>query len=126
MQGFIQEVKNNNLSNIQCLLSQVDNHTLNQGLIIACKHGYLDIVRYLLTNGANIHTDGISQYHGDDFPLIVAASEGHLDVVCVLVNFGANIYTWNCAPYRYALDAGHHHVANYLSQSVPVLTNFQV
>jgi ankyrin repeat protein len=53
----------------------------------ACREGCVDIVEFLLRNGANTE---ISSINGDT-PLIEAASEGFFEVVELLIQYGANI-----------------------------------
>ena len=48
-------------------------------LRLAVRKGHLDIVKYLLDHGADIHA-------GDDCALIEAVREGHLDIVKYLLD----------------------------------------
>ena len=48
-------------------------------LTSSCKRGHLDVVRFLVSSGANIHVDGV---------LKLASQNGHLDVVKFLVSSG--------------------------------------
>jgi len=57
---------------------------INDALLIASKNGHLDIVKYLIKNGADIHTE-------DDFALILAKEFGYLNVVEYLIENGANV-----------------------------------
>lgn len=82
-------------------------------LYIASEKGNLDIVEYLLSIGANIHSRG---YYGS--PLSAACAKGHLNIVkCLLAN-GANInYTHPCSnrrPLNEAVDNEHGYVVHYL------------
>ena len=58
-------------------------------LLIAILLGNLDIVQYLISEGANIEcktTKGLT-------PLHIASKKGHLDIIQYLISQGANI---NC------------------------------
>ena len=59
----------------------------------AVKKGYLDVVKYLVEQNANIHAQ-------DNYALRWAATKGHLDVVKYLVESGANVSALN----NYALE----------------------
>jgi ankyrin repeat protein len=55
--------------------------------MIASRQGYIDIVKFLVSSGANINQIGQNLYTS----LIYASGEGHLDIVKFLVVNGANI-----------------------------------
>ena len=65
------------------------------------------MVKYLIENGANIHTD-------NDLALAWASSYGHLEVVKYLVEKGANIHADDDLSLRWASKNGHTDVVNYL------------
>jgi ankyrin repeat protein len=50
----------------------------------AARNGYLDVVQFLVENGADIHA-------GNDRALQLAAEYGHLDVIRYLIENGADI-----------------------------------
>jgi len=56
---------------------------LNQALIQAIRFNYTEIVKLLVSEGADIHTD-------TDSPLIEAASQGNMDIMTYLIEFGNN------------------------------------
>ena len=60
------------------------------------------MVKYLLEQGADIHTQG-------DGALINAARNGHLDIVKYLVEHGADIHSNNDEALARALDVLTHH-----------------
>lgn len=71
-----------------CFLSPLNiridfNDTKDESLIIASEHGFLDVVKYLVENGANIHAD-------DESALEWAIIENNYDVVKYLIDKGAN------------------------------------
>ncbi len=47
---------------------------MNKTLIVASQDGNLDVVKYLVSRGANIHAE-------EDWALCQAANNGHLDIV---------------------------------------------
>lgn len=68
-------------------------------IIIHCAEwGYLDMVKYLIKNGFDIHTD-------DEKPLCQAAKRGHLNVVKYIVGLGGDIHAQNDKPLQKACDS---------------------
>ena len=67
-------------------------HYDNTPLMDAAENGQLDVVKYLVDNGANVNT--IDKAYRT--PLMLAAEKGHLDVVKYLVDKGA-MNAQNCA-----------------------------
>ena len=82
--------ENGHLAVIKYLVSQGANiHACNENALrIASLHGYLDIVKYLIAKGANIHILCEAAAHN-------ACRNGHLAIIKYLVARGANIYTLN-------------------------------
>ena len=73
----------------------------------AAKYGYLDIVKYLVEHGADIHDD--------DYRAVCRASEyGHLNVVKYLVEHGADIHADYDASLQWASQNGHLDIVKYL------------
>ena len=61
-----------------------DIHTNNDlALLLATEEGHLEVVKFLVENGANIHADNYGA-------LRVASQNGHLEVVKFLVERGAD------------------------------------
>ncbi|OUM61687.1 hypothetical protein PIROE2DRAFT_26240, partial [Piromyces sp. E2] len=52
----------------------------------ACKNGHIDVVKYLVEQGANIHQENYNY----DTPLYIACKNGHEDIVKYLVEQGAD------------------------------------
>ena len=82
-------------------------------LYVACKIGNLGIVKFLLTNGAQVEGSGNIP------PLLAAAGEGHIDVVRCLLDAGAppsgkNGYN----PLQKAHEKGRMEVINILQNTV--------
>ena len=61
---------------------------LDKQLIEASEKGRLDVVKYLVENGADIHAQ-------DDCALRWSAERGHLEVVRLLLENGADVHTRN-------------------------------
>jgi ankyrin repeat protein len=76
---LINAVKSGNYALVRTLFGNgVDNPTKEQALRFAAEKGYLEIVKFLVDNGANINTS-------DNLPLVAAAQFGHLEVVKFLI-----------------------------------------
>jgi ankyrin repeat protein len=80
---------------------------LNKLLINACKYGDLELVKYSLREGADIHRN-------EDHPIQMAADEGHLEVVRYLVSQGANICVLENCALKLASENGHLEIVQYL------------
>lgn len=61
----------------------------NTALTYACAGGFLDVVKVLLKEGANIEDHNENGHT----PLMEAASAGHVEVARVLLEYGAGINT---------------------------------
>jgi ankyrin repeat protein len=70
--------------------------------------GYLDVVKYLVERGVDIHS-------GNEYALRWGSHNGHLSVVKYLVEQGANIHVKNDSALNWARNNSHIEVANYLS-----------
>jgi hypothetical protein len=71
--------------------------------------GRLEVVKYLIDNGANIHGN-------DDASLRCASSNGHLEVVKFLLENGADIHANDDYSLNYASYNGHLEVVEYLAK----------
>ena len=76
-------------------------------LVEASKEGELELVKYALKNGANIH----AQYEG---ALTWGSFNGHLEVMKYLVQQGANIHAKGDYPLHLASQNGHLEAVKYL------------
>lgn len=56
-------------------------------LMEAAQEGHLELVRYLLENGANVH----AQTQTGDTALTYACENGHTDVADLLLQYGADL-----------------------------------
>ena len=84
---------------------------LTHSLVTACEHGYIEIVIYLIDQGADIYSNNIfmwiirhghldvikylirkgSKINGQDVSLLMVASRhGHIDIVKYLISLGVN------------------------------------
>ncbi|UJR25974.1 hypothetical protein I4U23_007322 [Adineta vaga] len=79
-------------------------------LTLACAGGFLDVVKILLVNGANINL-------GQSTPLMEASQEGHIELVPFLIENGANVNQTTRVgdtALGYACESGHTEVAEIL------------
>ena len=76
-------------------------------LRLSAENGHLDMVKFLVQNGADIHML-------DDYALLFAAENGHLDVVKFLVQNGANIQSRSDRALRFAAQNGQLDVIEFL------------
>jgi ankyrin repeat protein len=73
-------------------------------------NGHLDVARFLVENGADIHTD-------NDLALRWSAEYGYLDVVQFLVENGADIHADNDYALQWAARNGHLDVVRFLAEN---------
>ncbi|AGF84863.1 repeat protein [Moumouvirus goulette] len=78
-------------------------------LFWASKGGHLEVVKYLVENGANIH--------GFSNPLKNASEEGHLEVVKYLVEHQSDMYLYYDYALRSASKEGHLEIVKYLVEN---------
>jgi len=78
------QVANNNS---QIVLNLLDKETYSDSLFIACENEYLEIVKLLIENGADINK---SDNYGQT-PLFIACQNGYLEIVKLLIENGADI-----------------------------------
>ena len=103
----------NELLNNKASVDQADNKDGSTPLHLASWYDYVDIVRALVEEGADVN---IKDRYGDT-PLHIASSEGFLDVVKALFQGGANINLSNNdedTPMSRAASRGHVEVVRYL------------
>jgi len=84
----------------------------NYALRIAASRGYLDIVKYLVSKGADVAAN-------NNFAVSHSAGKGFLDVVTFLVEHGADISVEYHQPFRWACENGHINVVKYLMEMSP-------
>lgn len=78
-----------------------------RALCVAVEENKLEIVKYLIDKGANVHID-------DQFPLLSAIFYGHLDIVKFLVQRGADYR--HTKAYTIAMNRGHEDIIDYLNE----------
>ncbi len=101
---------------LEKIIGNLDKRSKNELLFIAAEKGYLDIVKYLLRQGANINAD-------EDNALNNAAENGHLDVVEFLVENGAHIGAEQYSAVESAALQGHFDVVKYFVEKEPTSIN---
>ncbi len=95
---------NEHLDVVKYLVSKGANIYEDNVLRMASGNGRLEIVQYLVSIGANVNSDDAVQW---------ALDNGHLEVVKYLVSMGANIPNRDDA-LQWASNIGHLHVVQYL------------
>lgn len=85
---------------IELLKSLLDNNNKNRILIAAANNGMIEVVKLLISEGADIHAI-------DDISLRWAIDSGHLKVVELLINEGANIHANYNEALISAVENGH-------------------
>ena len=77
-------------------------------LFYGAKHGYEEMVKSALQQGADIHGDIHGDNRGDnDYALILAAKNGHPEIVKLLLDRGARIHASYDFALRRAAENGH-------------------
>ena len=94
---LIQEIHPSDLS-----LSELDT-----ALLGAANKGHIKIVKYLIENGADIHSSG-------EGALLLATEKGYLEVVKYLIEHGSDIHANDNEALRLAAESGHLDIVKYL------------
>jgi len=81
----------------------------NPVLYEALEKNRIDVIKYLIDHGANIH-----KYNKQDHALQMAAQRGQLELVDYLIEIGCDIEKWNGRAFAWAVERGHFEVANFL------------
>ena len=106
---FLKSIEIGYFKNINILIKfGADIHYENgKAILLACKNGNINLVKYLVEKGSDIHTEG-------DLPLRVSISYGHLNIVKYLTKKGANIHARNDCAFRWACDEGYIDIVKFL------------
>ena len=88
------------------------NNICYKGVEYACENGHLDIIKYLVLRGANVHF--INHHYGYDYGFRAACCFGYLEVVKYFISQGINPQTQNNYGVRHACAKGHLEVVQYL------------
>ena len=108
---LIKMTKEGSLKGVSMMVSKGANILARNDVALrwASKNGHLEIVKYLVEQGADIHT----QIDVND-ALIKAILNGHLEVVRYLIEHGADIHAQNDSALRWASHNGHLEVVKHL------------
>ncbi|AGD92932.1 putative ankyrin repeat protein [Megavirus lba] len=90
-------------------------HQINEALETSCYHNYVDIAKYLIDSGANIHSN-------NETPLINTLesyknNHNRFELIKYLIELGADIHINNNKPLLLALKYGYHEIIKYLIDS---------
>ncbi len=107
--GMLYASKKGHLEIVKYLIEQGANSNSFHGyvLIYASESGHFPVVKYLVKHGANIHAH-------DEYPLRVASQNGHLEIVNFLTEEGADIHIFNDSPLSIASENGHLPIVKFL------------
>lgn len=75
-------------------------NSINKQIISAAESGHLYLIKYLVSQGGNIHVLS-------ETDRVKIAGNGYLDIVKYLVQHGANIHAKNNRAFRFAAANGH-------------------
>jgi hypothetical protein len=81
----------------------------------ASEYGELELVKYALKRGADIHAT-------NDYSIIHAVDRGNFDVVKYLVENGADINARNNLPLKYAVENGYLNITKYIVEHGGIIT----
>ena len=90
-------------------LISIGNYDLAECLLLACEHGHLEIVKYIVERGVDVNA-----YVQDMTILTMPCEKGHLEVVKYLVESGADIHADYDIAIQVASQCGHLEVVKYL------------
>jgi hypothetical protein len=111
------------LEKIKLILNDIPNMNLvypniyDRYLCIGAQYGYIEIVKYFIQNGANIHIK-------NELPLALASYNGYLEIVKYLVEKGANFHINDEYPMRLACTKGHSEIVKYFIEEGAYLYPF--
>jgi ankyrin repeat protein len=94
---------------LQLNIFKKSKRNINELLFNASLDGSLEVVKYLVEQGADIH---------DNNDLVLIWARGHLEVVKYLVEQGADIHAKNDAALKWASENGYYEVVIYLKEQM--------
>lgn len=100
IEAFNYACQNDRIEIIKLLIELKPDIYTNDALILACEYGHLDIVKFLLRNGSNIH-------HYNDQALSSACESGNYMIAKFLLDCKANVNTDNNEALHLACQEGH-------------------
>jgi len=95
---LVEACKKGNLKKVKKLIGKIHANE-EKALIWAADFGYLEVVKYLVEKGADVHIL-------DDMPLRRAAAGGHLEIIKYLIENGANIHAGDDEALRWLVGDG--------------------
>lgn len=107
---LIYYVNNENIKITKFLIENSVSINKDDALINSASRGYLDIVKLLIMNGADIHSKNESS-------LLLSAKNGHLDVVSFLLLNGANVHARDNLILKQSIIYRHFEVAKLLIEN---------
>lgn len=109
--AFLWACSKKHLDVVKYLVSQGADIHINDDMALrhASEDGYVKIVEYLIEQGSNVHAV-------DDYALRYACQNGNLTIVKCLVQAGANINIFNDISLHFAYKFGHFFVQQYLEK----------
>src|SRR5574342_398649 len=104
------EAKKDHFDIVKYLLSQGADINIGKytPLCEITRSGHLEMIKYLISQGADINK-------GNHTPLCIASECGHLEVVKYLLSHGADINRGNDTPLCWASESGHLKIVKYLT-----------
>lgn len=94
------------------IYGEVSRNIKSHGLCLAAEHGQLEIVKYLIQEGANVNYD--YDFGKWSYSLEKAARYGHFEIVKYLVENGADMNLDNGNALIWSLDGKHLQISKYL------------
>ena len=106
MISFVKAAESGDLEQVKVLISDTKN--INRALHYAAEKGHLDIVKYLISNGAGVSSN-------NNCAVRWASFFGHLDIIKYLVLEGADILADDNRAIRWSANRGYLDVTKYLA-----------
>ena len=101
---------NNQLPTLKYLCEELNSNIKSHNdsiLRVGCERGYLDIVKYAISNGSDINSNNYE-------PIKKSCIYGHLEIVKLLIEAGTNYKINNCEPLCKACSNGHLDIVEFL------------